>query len=700
MELIYLWLDKASPLFRKSEFNFSGQVFIEYNQATKKLSFKELENPTPLSFWGDYISSITGIVGKNGAGKTSLLDFIRVTLTTNNTNKIKHQHAIAVFKVGAEYQPFEFLYSSNDDKSSITWDENEPYLLECELINREPHFLNEEDESWKPIEKLKNTHVGLVSPIFEFLDFPESSYVTNLSNGYLLTNSNDTASGLDKLQAFRFNETERIFNLLLDDKVNVIFSKFYEQSYQPPIVDVLISDIKTRPEFKNEFLVTSFQKVIEFFFGTKPPQASTTTGKSKVDLGIFNDLLKKYNNTRYTSPADDSNIYKKKLCFYRGLIISLFMELNSAIQAGYLLPDNGSQKLFQTEISFLLSKERNSSIENFENTLKVLFENINFRNGPESDFSQLIDLFTFFRESIFNDMNEKLWAKSFVEEQDRIRLSKEKAFEFFKRYKNFIVALGIGGSNKSRKTSSLDTAFLTFQWEGFSSGEKAFLNIYAKIFEINRVVVDKKTCNFLYLIIDEGELGFHPQWQREFMFKLIEFINVIFKEQQIKVQIFIATHSPLLLSDFPRNNILFLEKEGEERGEKLDKLYTTKPLEQENFQTFGANIHSILSHSFFLEKEKQNGLPGTTMGTFARKKIDDVIEWLNEVPTEEKVDKEKEYYLSIINLIDEPIIANKLREMYFKKAGDADRQKLYNKELEETKKRLKEKYKIEEDGKD
>ena len=68
--------------------------------------------------------------------------------------------------------------------------------------------------------------------------------------------------------------------------------------------------------------------------------------------------------------------------------------------------------------------------------------------------------------------------------------------------------------------------------------------------------------------------------------------------------IIIATHSPFILSDMPRENILYLYK-----GKKQDREQFIKPL--------AANISDILYQSFFL----RNGF----IGEWARTKINEIL---------------------------------------------------------------------------
>ena len=104
----------------------------------------------------------------------------------------------------------------------------------------------------------------------------------------------------------------------------------------------------------------------------------------------------------------------------------------------------------------------------------------------------------------------------------------------------------------------------------------------------------------------------------------------------------LVTHSPFVLSDIPKQNVLFL-KEG----------LPTYSM-QEN--TFGANIHSMLQNGFFL-----NGLP---IGEFAKEKINELTKSLhNGAHDVENKDNDKNI-LNIINLIGEPIIKSQLLKMY------------------------------------
>ena len=155
---------------------------------------------------------------------------------------------------------------------------------------------------------------------------------------------------------------------------------------------------------------------------------------------------------------------------------------------------------------------------------------------------------------------------------------------------------------------------------------------------------------YINIVFDEIELYFHPEYQRRFVFELLERLDSLKKGGNIDnikgINILFCTHSPFILSDIPKENVLFL-------GDEMD------------FKTFGANITTSLASSFFMEY---------LIGEFAKTKITNIIEKLNKISNDKENNNDKENILKTIRLIDEPILRNKLIEMYYEKfAGTKDK---------------------------
>ncbi|AFM04644.1 hypothetical protein Fleli_2268 [Bernardetia litoralis DSM 6794] len=189
----------------------------------------------------------------------------------------------------------------------------------------------------------------------------------------------------------------------------------------------------------------------------------------------------------------------------------------------------------------------------------------------------------------------------------------------------------------------INAAFLSFQIRDISYGEYSLLSILARLYDLKHSISENSIKKKLLILIDEGELGLHPQWQKQYLKILLETLPKIFPNKQI--QLILTSHSPFLVSDLPKENVIFLEKEENTGLCKVSKLDSMK-------HTFGANIHTLLTDSFFMK--------GGLVGEFAQSKIDKTIDILNESePKKEDLDTCE----MIISMIGEPIVKTMLQKL-------------------------------------
>lgn len=142
----------------------------------------------------------------------------------------------------------------------------------------------------------------------------------------------------------------------------------------------------------------------------------------------------------------------------------------------------------------------------------------------------------------------------------------------------------------------------------FSSGERQLLYTFSTyVYHIRNLLSipgDRVAYRHISLILDEAEICFHPEYQRLFISRLLYLIKSLHLNYYCAFNIIIATHSPFILSDIPRSNILYLDK-----GVSQPQKEFVKPL--------AANVSDILYQSFFL----RNGF----IGEWARKKINELL---------------------------------------------------------------------------
>ena len=173
-------------------------------------------------------------------------------------------------------------------------------------------------------------------------------------------------------------------------------------------------------------------------------------------------------------------------------------------------------------------------------------------------------------------------------------------YDFFKKY---------------REVASFHS-FIHFSW-GLSDGEQALLDLFSHLYSLAKH--DKNNMRYYLaennsdsdyernavLLLDEIDNSLHPEWQRKIIAALVAFIDKVY--QGTNTQIVLTTHSPIMLSDIPRQDTVFLKKDSE----------TGRTISVESEETFAANIFSLFRNAFFLDE--------SGIGSFAEEKLCNLI---------------------------------------------------------------------------
>lgn len=150
--------------------------------------------------------------------------------------------------------------------------------------------------------------------------------------------------------------------------------------------------------------------------------------------------------------------------------------------------------------------------------------------------------------------------------------------------------------------------FLKFHW-GLSSGEQNLLRLFSSLYYIfdsdytnprrgdykiyNKSQNRKISCDSVLLWLDEADLTYHPEWQRCFLSILTAFLPKVYPDTCCReIQIFLTTHSPLMLGDSPAQSVIYLYKDAE-GCIKVDGSGSR--------QTFGENLYMLLRNSFHVQ---------------------------------------------------------------------------------------------------
>ncbi|WP_017258886.1 AAA family ATPase [Pedobacter arcticus] len=211
----------------------------------------------------------------------------------------------------------------------------------------------------------------------------------------------------------------------------------------------------------------------------------------------------------------------------------------------------------------------------------------------------------------------------------------------------------------------------TIPFSSLSSGEKQLTystnSLLYHLLNIESVYsnTSKRTAyRNVNIFLEEVELYAHPEMQRKYVSTILSGIKNLGLKKIRGINICFLTHSPFVLTDIPDSNILFLT----DNGNMLEKSKCPK--------TFGGNIHDLLANSFFLKEG--------TIGSFSHGIINKLIGEINKLD-KDALKKDKDKLLSIIEIIGEPFIRMKVLDLFHSKFSKENR--IF--ELEEELRRLK-----------
>jgi hypothetical protein len=135
--------------------------------------------------------------------------------------------------------------------------------------------------------------------------------------------------------------------------------------------------------------------------------------------------------------------------------------------------------------------------------------------------------------------------------------------------------------------------------------------------------------------------------QRRFVKYIIDCFSRVPLTGITSINLCFITHSPFILSDIYRQAILALNRDGTPNYATLQH------------GSFGANIHDILADSFFMDQG--------SVGVIAQQTIDHLIADIAATDEKRFDAQQQAKILQTIDIIGEPFLQLKLRDMYLQK---------------------------------
>ena len=240
-----------------------------------------------------------------------------------------------------------------------------------------------------------------------------------------------------------------------------------------------------------------------------------------------------------------------------------------------------------------------------------------------------------FNDDTFIDTLDKNLYTQDREENFKLLIKRVNRFIRINGLQNQKITVGLNNPNveqvlKNANRNFFDIEFFkiienkSLYFKDLSSGEQKLVLLFGKLNYVVRKFTMEGKENYI-LLLDEPDIYLHPNWQKKLISYFINFIENNQYLNEKNIHIIIASHSPFILSDLPKENVIFLKND--------EKTGNCKNVTKEtNINTFGANIHTLLSHGFFMK----DGL----MGEFAKEKIQSIIKYPEDIARKDLIKDE------------------------------------------------------------
>ncbi|TLS54142.1 hypothetical protein FE782_02005 [Paenibacillus antri] len=613
MELLYIWFRWYGP-FHHQGFHLTAECRFHFDWGSGVLSVSPNPEYVPDFFRIDkenkdlaIVTHISAIVGQNGAGKTSFLNYIKNYLVRAQGKDVFE--ALVVLR--NEHDETIILY---DDTAIRLHDVKDPsgFLLNQQRYRRQ-------DSS----RRLPDSSVLFFSNIFDHAEEDGLTNYYNLSTNYLIRGDKKRRmdEGVDV-------PGQTLVDVHRDEDLNrqVLLVHEYPEKFKVPLpvripnhLIVKIRDVDGKDAKSLGRFADAYQR-IDAYVETKLDES-----RQRIQGRDENRVLRETKETIFHYRA------------YRIVLWSFFKEMTVY----------SDERLVKSDDLILSLEPLHSGKKTFQQFARTFLQAMINRNRDaevEAMLRHKLKMLDYFDARVDRGTDDALWTDpTFMIPIQSEALASSESSEFIKNYRRSYRAY----------------AYLDFDWP-LSSGEKAFLNFFARLYsraDGQPYGSNERLTDRVLLLIDEGELYLHPEWQRRFIDHLIRFVSVIYGDPR-RIQIILTSHSPFLLSDLPRTSVLYLKREG------VHSVVTDGV--EEGKSTFAGNIHDMFATGFFMN---------TTIGEFARQKINDVIAKLKALehvgegalqgdPSVTLSEEEAKSLLSIIRLIGEPLIAGRLLDMY------------------------------------
>ena len=456
---IFMWVKEYKSLENfQVNFDKSYNIEFEYKEnRIKKLIIKKNINKIPKHFYGSNIDSINIIIGKNGTGKSSILEMMSLFDRVNG-----------IYKSYVEY-PREFLiiYKTNNEKEFVL----------------EGYHENDDDK------------------YFEFLKMPKDSIIFLVNYYTFKMTENYEFIGINSPKNLKDTGILRI--KYGEEKIN-----FFEKKYSYEEAEEGNYKINTGVSEGNK------ATIYEYFINKKNIQSELYQAANIVieipELDFYIDKVKK--SFKIMKEIKLFNMLKEDKI--KDVIIKNYSNYLFSYKIWKIIEN----KSFQVdEILDIIKTEKIKlkKIKNTEQILEKLLEEIKEYENVKDLSNKIHEILLLLNDVQVSELNFK--RKTNVLKKYEIKGTDSRIKKFLEKYDEIV---NYPWTNKRLYLSEFEK-ILNITEEGMSDGERVRVNIFSTIHRFLGENGELKNKKYVTLLFDEVEMFLHPEWSRTFLDDLL-----------------------------------------------------------------------------------------------------------------------------------------------------------------------------------
>lgn len=545
---IYMYVEDYKGL-KDFEITFDNNYEIKYNREKNTISIKKkcesannnIENFYSIDKTKGNIDSVNLLIGKNGSGKTSILEMLNM----NYFEKKKRKSYFDKLEIEINYM---ILYKSSKDDENFIFEEQ--YIAKKFTKRKEIEEIRIKEEIYESQDDgnyIENTGVLKFS-------FKEKIMKAAMREAKF---EQKNIGGLKKLTLYKLNiglengSKGKIYNYL----VNINKGENFENSYLSLQIPNLYEAEKIK-QIKDKIIdVNSNERIDDFIrlYDINKNNLKDTILNTYFNF-IYSEII--WKNLRKNSKT------KKELKERKKELLKLLNNESSVYRKFEILLEE-----YENSINNIIkiNKEKYQIIEKVADLIDNIVSKIESEN--EMDIENKDEIIRKFKISCKEENKEVL--------------------ELLKEYDDFYIPKIERDLIDFGNSLFKEVEFIKIEEEGLSDGEKVKLGYFSTLYSIlNGEFKNKK---YVTLLFDEVETYLHPEWSRRFLYELIEELG---RYEDKKFKLIFATHSPFLIADVLAKDCIYLSKD--EEGKIKAEI-------KEDVKTFGANIIDLFKNTMFLE---------------------------------------------------------------------------------------------------